>query len=424
LNHYFYKCFQCQSKFSVEEIEKDLNYLCPKCGKAKKNHPLEGVLWIEYDYEKIKNEVNKDTFLKLPTGRFWEYPQLLPLEYNNHNKKYTNLTSAQLNRLQLNEYPLLRYEIENRPILVFDDTRNPTLSFKDRASSLVAVKATQLGICEIAAASTGNAGSSLAGICARLGLHAHLFVPSNIPTGKRIQIQSYGANLYLVDGDYDMAFDLCLEASTKKGWYNRNTAYNPLTIEGKKFAAYDIYITTKGNVPDVIFVAVGDGVIVSGIYKGFLELRKLGMINNIPELVGVQAKGSDALVRYMEKEQFEYLPASTIADSICAGAPRNLYMATHSIRESGGTAIAVNDEEILAAQKIAAQDMGLLIEPAAAASLAGYLKIKDERIIKNKKVMLSFTGNGLKDLDSLVEWNIQPELRSVEDWKIHFNKKD
>jgi len=425
MTHYHYKCFQCNSKFSIEEIESVLHYLCPKCGKTKKNRPLEGVLWIEYNYEKIKNVFNKDTFLKLPAGSFWEYPQILPLQYNStqQHTTFTNISFEQLNKLQLNENPLLKYEIDNEVVLIFDDTRNPTLSYKDRASSLVALKAIQLGTCEIAAASTGNAGSSLAGICTRLGLKAHLFVPSTIPTGKRIQIQSFGANLYLVDGDYDEAFDLCLEVSTKKGWYNRNTAYNPLTIEGKKSAAYDIFIASKGNVPDLIFIPVGDGVIISGIYKGFWELKKLGMIEKIPELIGTQAEGSDALVRYLENEKFKYLPASTIADSICAGAPRNLYMAAHSIKESGGTAIAVSDEEILAAQKIAAQDMGLLIEPAAAASLAGYLKMKDSERVKNNNSMLLFTGNGLKDLDSLMEWNVQPEKKSVSDWMAYFDKK-
>ena len=423
MNHYYYKCSHCSSKFSIQEIENDLQYLCPECCKSEKNQPLEGVLWIEYDYEKIKNELDKDQFLKVSPGRFWEYPQLFPLEYSSQNKSVANISYEQLNRLQLNENPLLTYELNDQSVLIFDDTRNPTLSFKDRASSLVALKAIQLGKWEIAAASTGNAGSSLAGICARLGLKAHLFVPSAIPTAKRIQIQSFGAEIYLVDGDYDSAFDLCLEVSNKKGWYSRNTAYNPLTIEGKKSAAYDIFITMKGDVPDAVFVPVGDGVIISGIYKGFWELKKLGWIKKIPKLIGVQAKGSDALVRYMKQGQFEYLPASTIADSICAGAPRNLFMAAHSIKESKGTAIAINDKNILAAQKIASQKMGLLIEPAAAASLAGYLQLrKDGNSQEKQKVMLLFTGNGLKDLDFLMEWNIQPEKKSNTEWKGYFDK--
>ncbi len=161
-----------------------------------------------------------------------------------------------------------------------DDTRNPTLSYKDRASSVVVLKALEMGINEIAAASTGNAGSSLQEYVHDLGLKARIYVPKNIPDAKRIQIEAYGAKLEIVDGDYDKAFDVCLEESKKNNWYNRNTAYNPLTIEGKKSAAYDIFISSKGNIPDIIFIPVGDGVIISGIYKGFKELLALaGLIN-------------------------------------------------------------------------------------------------------------------------------------------------
>ena len=426
MDHYHYKCSNCLTRFSSKEIESELHYLCPKCGKSEKNKPLQGVLWIEYDYQGLKRKLTKEQFLETPAARFWEYPQLLPLEYFIARGKiqFQKVKSEQLERLKLNGNPLLKYEIADQPVLIFDDTRNPTLSFKDRASSLVAVKAQQMGIREIAAASTGNAASSLSGICARLGLKAHLFVPKNIPAGKRIQIQSFAAQIYLVDGDYDQAFDLSLEISRLKGWYNRNTAYNTLTIEGKKTAAYDIFLATNGKVVDIIFVPVGDGVIISGIYKGFWELKKLGFIERIPQLIGVQAEGSNALIRYLEKGEFTYLPASSIADSICAGAPRNLYMAAYAIEKSGGKAIAVTDGEILQAQKIAAQKMGLLIEPAAAASLAGYLKYRKKNAVKKKlTIMLLVTGNGLKDLDSLSRWNIQPQKKTVEQWRIHFKKK-
>ena len=292
---------------------------------------------------------------------------------------------------------------------------------KDRASSLVALKAIQLGIKEIAAASTGNAGSSLAGICARLGLTSHIFVPASIPEGKRLQIQAYGAFIYTVAGDYDAAFDLCLEASAKNRWYNRNTAYNPLTIEGKKSAAYDIFLASKGNLPDVIFVPVGDGVIISGLFKGFDELWKLGWIEDIPKLIAVQAKGSDALFRYWQNNKFEYKPAATIADSICAGAPRNLYMAAYAAKQSNGKVLVVSDFEILEAQKTAAQKLGFLIEPAAAASLAGFFKfVESDSLLEKQKVLLFFTGNGLKDINSLTKWNAHPQMKTAEEWRTEF----
>jgi threonine synthase len=421
MNHYFYKCFDCDSRFSIEEIEPVFQYLCPRCGKAGKNQPLRGVLWVEYDYEKLKRELGRGDFLNLTCGEFWHYRRLWPLDSCEEQGRIIlrDITEQQLNRIRLNTQPLLEYKIDERAIMFFDDTRNPTLSYKDRASIMVALKALQMGINEIAAASTGNAGSSLAGICARLGLKAHIFVPESIPTAKRLQIQSFGAEIYLVQGDYDQAFDLSLKISSKKGWYNRNTAYNPLTIEGKKSGAFDIFIACGGKVPDVILVPVGDGVILSGIFKGFWELRQLGWIEKLPRLMAVQSEGSDALVRYLDTGQFEYRPALTVADSICAGAPRNLYMAAHAVKESDGKAIAVSDDEILQAQKLLAQQTGLLVEPAAAASLAGYQKLKSKGMISDSisSVLLMMTGNGLKDVEALNRWNPVPTARTLEEWE-------
>ncbi|MEJ2494815.1 MAG: threonine synthase, partial [Ignavibacteriaceae bacterium] len=291
---------------------------------------------------------------------------------------------------------------DGREVFVMDETRNPTLSYKDRASSLVVLKAIELGIRELAAASTGNAGSSLAGICARLGLTARIYVPKNIPSAKRIQIEAYGAKLVVVDGDYDLAFDVCLEESKKNNWYNRNTAYNPLTIEGKKSAAYDIFISTKGNIPDNIFVPVGDGVIISGVYKGFKELLTLSWLEKLPKLIAVQSSGSNALVRYLGTGKFEYKPAYTIADSISAGAPRNLYMAAAAVKESNGFAIAVTDEEILSSQKEFIKQTGILCEPSSASVYAAYKKlIAEDKVNPSEKNLLLITGNGLKDVESL-----------------------
>jgi threonine synthase len=317
----------------------------------------------------------------------------------------------------------LENEFENRNIYFFDDTRNPTLSFKDRASSLVALKALQLEISDISVASTGNAASSLAGICARLGLNAYIFVPASILEEKLIQMQSFRASIYIVNGNYDQAFDLCVEISHAKGWYNRNTAYNPLTIEGKKSAAYDLFISMKGDLPDVIFVPVGDGVVIAGIYKGLWELQQLGWIEMMPKLIAIQAKGSDALVRYFKRGSFEYKTPATNADSISAGAPRNLYMAASLVKESGGEALVVSDQKILESQKILAQQMGLLVEPAAATSFAGYLKY-NEKISDKEKVLIMLTGNGLKDVRALKQWNQKLDSHTPEQWREIFLKSE
>lgn len=392
---YYYICTICNSKFEKSEIEENFIYLCPDCGKAEKNKPLDGVLEIVYDYESLKRKLSKEEFLKLSPGKFWLYPDLWPISFQ-------NCTDDQLLKLALPSDQFLEYTIDKREFWIFDDTRNPTLSYKDRASSLVSLKAIELGITEIAAASTGNAGSSLAGICARLGLKARVYVPKNIPEEKRIQIEAYGAKLIIVDGDYDKAFDVCLEESKKNNWYNRNTAYNPLTIEGKKSAAYDIFISSKGKIPDIILVPVGDGVIISGVYKGFKELLSLGWIDKLPKLIAVQSTGSDALARYLTAGKFEYKIANTLADSISAGAPRNLYMAADAVKKSNGFAIAVTDEEILSAQKEFITLTGILCEPSCASVYAAYKKlIKQNKIISSEKPLLMITGNGLKDVESL-----------------------
>ncbi len=423
MNHYTYKCFDCQTEFSVEAIESTFQYLCPRCGKVEANQPLKGVLLIEYDYSKLKKQLGRNQLIKQPAGQFWLYPQLLPLRYRSQNDqiRFEKIECVQLDRLRLTDHPVLEYEFENRKILFFDDTRNPTLSFKDRASSLVALKALQLGISDISVASTGNAASSLAGICVRLGLKAHIFVPASIPEEKLIQIQSFGASVYLVDGNYDQVFDLCIEISKAKNWYNRNTAYNTFTIEGKKSAAYDLFMAMKGSLPDSIFVPVGDGVVIAGIYKGLWELRQLGWVEKLPKLIAVQSEGSDALVRYLNTGSFEYEMPVTIADSISAGAPRNLFMAAHAVRKSGGEALVISDREILAAQKILAQQMGLLVEPAAAASLAGYLKFK-EKILDKEKVLIMLTGNGLKDVSALKKWNSKPIAHTSFEWRNIFDQ--
>jgi len=416
MQSYFYKCNNCNEEFGPKEIELYNHYLCPKCGMAEKNKPLRGVLSVIYDYNEIRNSYKQASMLKFTPGEFWRYPFLWPLDYFRSGNRLIlkGIDKDRINSLRLS--PFIFKSLTDEKLLLFDDTRNPTLSYKDRASVVLAIKALQLGKKEISAASTGNAGSSLAGICSRLGLNAHLFVPEAIPDPKRAQIQAFGANIYMVKGDYDEAFDLCLDVSEKKGWYNRNTAFNPLTIEGKKSAAIDIFIMTQGQLPDNIFVPVGDGVILAGLFKGFYDLLQLGWIEKLPRLIGVQSQKSDAIIRYLETGRFEYKPASTIADSLNAGAPRNLFMASDSITKSKGFGVRVTDEEIIAAQKKIIGEMGILVEPAAAASYAGYLKAQQSSIPLPGTSMLMLTGNGLKDIESINTIISKPESFTSKEW--------
>jgi threonine synthase len=426
-SHYLYRCFDCQKTFTAAEIEDSLTYLCPKCGKAEANQPLEGLLLIEYDYTKIRSNLDSQSFRSFPIGQPWHYPFLWPLDFKRSSNQthITGFSISGINELSLPSNIFYNIDYWGENLLVLDDSRNPTFSYKDRATILIALKAIQIGITTLSTASTGNAGSSLAGISARLGLQAKIWVPENIPKNKCIQIQAYGAQIHLVKGSYDNAFDLSLKIANKFNWYNRNTAYNPLTIEGKKSAAFDLFIYAGKNMPDYIFVPVGDGVILSGIYKGLWELGQLGLIEKLPRLIGVQSKGSDALVRYMRTGKFIFHPAHTLADSICAGAPRGLFLAANAIDKTDGVAIAIDDDDILEAQKEIASRWGFLVEPAAAASFAGYLEYyKMGRIQKSNKVLLLFTGNGLKDVQAIRHWTEKPKILTPEGWLNHYKYND
>ncbi len=366
-------------------------YLCPQCQKKQKpNQPPLGVFKTIYPFKEISNNLKGDKlFCKLKDNHFVD---ILPI---------TN--SESLGSLHVGGTPLYKFnmDVEEGKSIGFylkDDSQNPTFSFKDRASQLVSAYAKEQGIDTIVAASTGNAGSSLAGICASQKQRAIIMVPKTAPAAKLLQIVMYGATPVLVNGNYDAAFDLSLQATKSFGWFNRNTAYNPFTIEGKKTVAFEIYDQLKGNLPSRIFVSVGDGVIISGVYKGFEDLLELGLIDEMPIIVAVQSDKSDNLVRNMETNIFEMTPATTIADSISVDYPRNYFMAKSYLRKYKGEWLSVTDEEIIKAASSLARNTGIFAEPAAAAAMAGMLKYsKGVDTNKMNPMLVLSTGSGLKD---------------------------
>ncbi|MBT4333448.1 MAG: pyridoxal-phosphate dependent enzyme, partial [Candidatus Cloacimonetes bacterium] len=262
--------------------------------------------------------------------------------------------------------------------------------------------AKEQGIDTIVAASTGNAGSSLAGICASQKQNAIIFAPASAPKAKLTQILMYGAQLIPVDGSYDDAFDLSIEATKKFGWYNRNTAYNPFTIEGKKIVSFEIFQQMRQQLPDRVFVPVGDGCIISGVFKGFEDLLKLGLIKKIPTIVAVQSEKSDNIVRNLDNDKFVTKPSTTIADSIAVDIPRNFWMTKKFMDEYAGESVIVSDDEIISASKVLSENTGIFSEPAAATAFAGIMKYAEKELIdeKSKNVVL-LTGSGLKDLKSV-----------------------
>jgi threonine synthase len=401
---FFYRCTNCNTEYSGEGIV----YLCPSCSKEINYLPPKGVLKVVYFYHHLKAE-NRN-FKTLSDASFLD---LLPI--NNLNS-FPNL--------RIGNTPLnLQRQLggRNLPFKLYlkDDSQNPTFSFKDRASALVSAFAKEHNLNTILAASTGNAGSSIAGICASQGQKAIVMVPASAPLAKLTQIVMYGAEVVPVDGDYDSAFDLSIKMTEHFGFYNRNTAYNPLTIEGKKTVSFELYNQLSQSLPDRIFVPVGDGVIISGVYKGFEDLLNLNIINKMPIVVAVQAEGSNNLVSNLTSDSFEVKKSQTLADSISVDYPRNFYMAKKFIREYDGEWITLSDPEIMAASSILARESGIFTEPAASAAFAGFLKyFENEKIKPETRNVILLTGSGLKDIHSVQPFihlpdPVKPNLEAV-----------
>ena len=385
---YDFQCTDCGNTYPAEEI----SYLCPECEKGNvPDQPPAGVLRVIYQYDELRNKIRN--FAQLRESGFLD---LLPLK---------SLDS--LPYLRIGHTPLY----EPAPGLFFkDDSQNPTFSFKDRASALVSAMAKEKGHETIIAASTGNAGSSLAGICAAQKQKAIIVVPEKAPTAKLTQIIMHGARIVPVRGTYDEAFELSAAATKAFGWYNRNTAYNPFTIEGKKTVSFELFEQLGCRVSARIFVPVGDGVIISGVYKGFEDLLKLGLIDHMPQIVAVQAEGSDNLVRNLKTDTFRANESTTLADSISVDVPRNFNMARQFLEKYDGIGLIVSDQEILEASSELAHKYGLFAEPAAAAAYAGcksFYSGKEKDKLDSDVVLL--TGSGLKDTASVKSILKMPE---------------
>ncbi len=282
-----------------------------------------------------------------------------------------------------------------------DDTRNPSGSTKDRASWLVCAKALQFELETVATASTGNAATALACCAAAFGLQAVVFVPVTAPAAKLLHIRACGATLLAVEGSYDQAFELSSAACLARGWYNRNTALNPYTIEGKKTALLEMLTQAPGHALDAIFVGTGDGVILGGLGKGIADLQQAGLLGAAPRLYAVQAGSSDALARGWEAGEAAAarVPrADSVADSLNVEAPRNAQHALQVLAATRGGCVRVSDEELRSAIALLGAAMGIFAEPAGAAALAGLRKALELGLVDaHERVALLITGNGLKD---------------------------
>ncbi len=350
---------------------------------------------VEYDYESIASAFSKHP-LQNREQNIWRYNELLPI-------------SADIARPHLfvgwtpvYDIPRLAEAFGIRQCFLKDDGRNPTNSFKDRASSVGVLKSIEFGFGQIACASTGNAASSLAGLAAATGLESYIFVPERAPEPKVTQLLIFGATVLRVLGTYEQAFDLCKVACEKYGWYNRNSGSNPFLVEGKKTAGLEIAEQLSGNLPDWVVVSVGDGCTIGGIGKGLQEMKRLGITDRVPRLLGVQAEGARPIVdAFISGRDLVPSEVNTLADSIAVGTPRNWRRALKQIRLSSGEMIAVSDDEILEAMRTTARIGAVFGEPAGVTGVAGLKKAIQKGIVKqNESALCVITGNGLKDIQS------------------------
>ena len=377
-----YVCSDCGRVYKTD----DIMYLCPECSKDNDGKTFsKGNLIVELTGEVLKKAGKKE---HVRAEDFYPYEV-------KHSKEFPIGITPLVEAKRLNSRSGLKntlYKLDSQLI---------SGSFKDRASYLVAEQALCHNEKKIALASTGNAGAAMSAVGAALGLDIILFVPENAPINKLMQSVLYGAHVVPVKGSYDDAFNLSIEYTKRFGGINRNTAYNPMTIEGKKSISIELFEQMGRKAPDAIYVPVGDGCIIAGVAKGFMDLKKAGLIDTLPHIICAQSDKSDAITKAFESGEYLPVKATTRADSISVSLPANGRMAVRYIKESDGWCVRVSDEEIIDAELELAKEAGILSEPAAACAYAAYKK--DAENIKKKlgedaSVVVLLTGTGFKDM--------------------------
>ena len=385
---------------------------CTRCGAEYEALPTittckcGGILDIQYSYSAIRDHFSPADLEQNHDWSMWRYRPFLPVEED------SPAPPLRVGWSPLYKADRLSKVLGLKTLYIKDDGQNPTASLKDRASAMAVVKAREAGADTIACSSTGNAASSLAGNAAAAGLSTYIFVPSRAPKGKVAQLMIFGATVISVDGSYEDTFALSKAAIDRWGWYNRNAAINPYLSEGKKTVSFELMEQLHWQVPDYVALSVGDGCTIAGVWKGFKDLYETGFIDRLPRLLSVQAEGCCPLNRALQTgEPWSPMEENTLADSIAVGVPRNADKALNAVRESGGIAVNVSDEEILEAMRLLGRTQGVFGEPAGVAGTAGVKKALALGLLDPDSTVVSIvTGNGLKDVQSGIRAAGEPML--------------
>ena len=384
-------CTQCG-----EEHTEQLAYECKKC---------RGILKVE---SKEQNEFSSDNNF----WGLWRYHKMLPI------KNLENIISLGegMTSLVKTKNICLDWGIEN--LYVKNEFSNPTGSFKDRPTSVGISAAKEQGIKTVAVASTGNAGVATAAYAAKAGMECLVCAPEQTSSGKIAQLLSYGAHIYFVNGGYSQCFNLVKEACQNFGYANLTSTYvNPYTVEGDKTVAYEIFEQLKGNVPDWIVVPIGTGPLLSGIWRGFLELKRWGLTDKLPRMVGVQAERCSPIVKGFfsrspveAQQDLEDTLAGGIADQL-EGYEKDGDYTNQQIRESKGTCVMLSEDEIFVIWHKLCLKEGIFSEPTGAVSMGAVNKLLERRVIKKDEVVVALvTGHGLKSPDVAKRLNAETKF--------------
>src|SRR5712672_1967366 len=395
---------------------------CRECGREyplTANHVCEfdfGPLEVVYDYDRIKRSLTRETIQSRPKA-MWRYRELLPVVSD-------PTVGTQVGFTPLVKADRLAKRLGIRELWIKNDTVNyPSLAFKDRVVSVALSRAKELGFDTVACASTGNLANSVAANAASAGLRAYVFIPSDLEQGKIMNSLIYGATVISIKGHYDEVNRLCAEIAGKFGWAFVNVNMRPYYAEGSKSMGYEIIEQLGWQIPKHTVVCMASGSLLTKIQKSYQEFTKLGLVHATEfHIHGAQATGCSPISTAQKAglDFFKPVKPNTIAKSLAIGTPADGFYALKVMKETGGSAEDVTDDEIRDGIRLLAESEGIFAETAGGVTVGVAKKlIACGKIPANSSAVLCITGNGLKTLDALAGHvgrprEIKPSLREFE----------
>ena len=374
--------------------------VCTKRHDAGRIHNLcecGGPLLVRYDLDRARAQWSRDSFATAPNS-MWRYSPLLPARDAEHVVSLGEGMTPAIHATRLGA------AIGTPKLWIKDEGLNPTGSFKARGISCAISMCVELGIQKVALASAGNAASALSAYAAAAGIEARVFMPRDVPQANYAECRAYGAHVTLVDGLISDCARIVSERKDREGWFDLSTLKEPYRIEGKKTMGFEVAEQFGWKLPDVIFYPTGGGVGLIGMWKAFEELEALGWISSAhPKMIAVQADGCRPVVRAFERGEARstfWDNAQTIAAGLRVPKPLGDALSLAAIRASGGTAIAVTDQEILDASLEMSRETGIFPAPEGGSCLAALKKLRANSFIKSDdRIVIYNTGAGLKYID-------------------------